>query len=183
MTIFLFVPRFFIVCFEKGASPSTGEWLERTHTHWRALSLPSPSYSTLTVGWLFPPKASSRTGCTLEPSGGTFRVEVGHSDRPIAEVIKISKSSIVWDIMFCSPLKLKVNQRFRATCRLHLQCRKISWARNQCDRRCDKQSRLVSLFYAGFLLGLFFDHKDGGDMFFRNVCWLSTDYMALYLGR
>jgi hypothetical protein len=23
--------------------------------------------------------------------------------------------------------------------------------------------------HAGFLLGSFFDHKDGGDMFFRNV--------------
>jgi hypothetical protein len=27
---------------------------------------------------------------------------------------------------------------------------------------------------------LFFDPEDGGDIFFQNVGWLSTDYMALY---
>jgi hypothetical protein len=30
------------------------------------------------------------------------------------------------------------------------------------------------------LLGLFFDPKDGGDMFLQNVGWLSTGYTALY---
>jgi hypothetical protein len=30
------------------------------------------------------------------------------------------------------------------------------------------------------LLTLFFDPEDGGDVFFRNVCSLSTDYKALY---
>jgi hypothetical protein len=29
-------------------------------------------------------------------------------------------------------------------------------------------------------LGLFFDPEYGGDMFVRNVGWLSMDYMALY---
>jgi hypothetical protein len=33
----------------------------------------------------------------------------------------------------------------------------------------------------GLLLAWFiFNHKDGGDIFFRNVGWLSTDYTALY---
>jgi hypothetical protein len=32
----------------------------------------------------------------------------------------------------------------------------------------------------GFLLCLFFHPKDIGDMLVRNVCWLSTDYTALY---
>jgi hypothetical protein len=38
----------------------------------------------------------------------------------------------------------------------------------------------VASFHAGFLPDLFFDHEDGGDMFFRNVSWLSTDCTALY---
>jgi hypothetical protein len=39
------------------------------------------------------------------------------------------------------------------------------------------------LLYAAFLLDLFFNHEDGGDMFFRNVGWHSADYAALYPGR
>jgi hypothetical protein len=34
--------------------------------------------------------------------------------------------------------------------------------------------------HAGFVLGLFFDPEDEGDMFLRNVGWLLTAYMALY---
>jgi hypothetical protein len=50
------------------------------------------------------------------------------------------ESIIFWDITPCSPLK--VIRRFGGTYCLHLQ---------------------------GFLLGLFFDPEDGGDMFLRNV--------------
>jgi hypothetical protein len=57
----------------------------------------------------------------------------------------VMKSSIFWDIMLCSPLK--VNGRFRWTYHLPL---------------------LSTCFHAGFLLGLFFDLGDGDDMFFRN---------------
>jgi hypothetical protein len=39
---------------------------------------------------------------------------------------------------------------------------------------------LATCFHAGFLLGLFFDHNNEGDIFLRNVGWLSTDYTALY---
>jgi hypothetical protein len=35
----------------------------------------------------------------------------------------------------------------------------------------------------GFLLGLFFDPGDGGDILLRNVGWFSTDYTALCPGR
>jgi hypothetical protein len=31
-----------------------------------------------------------------------------------------------------------------------------------------------------FLLGLYFDPEEGGDMFLRNVYWLSTEYTGLY---
>jgi hypothetical protein len=38
---------------------------------------------------------------------------------------------------------------------------------------------LATCFHRGILLRLF-DPEDGGDMFLRNVGWLSTDYMTLY---
>jgi hypothetical protein len=65
--------------------------------------------------------------------------------------ILILKSSIFWNITTRSPLKVR-------------------W----------KQSPACYLLHAGFLLCLFFDTENGGDMFLRNVCWLSTDYTALY---
>jgi hypothetical protein len=52
------------------------------------------------------------------------------------------KSSIFWDITTCG--SLKVNRRFGRACRLHLQGRRISRARNQGESR----------WHAGFLLGL-----------------------------
>jgi hypothetical protein len=70
--------------------------------------------------------------------------------------VVVMKSTIFWDIMPRSPLK--VNWRFGA---LDL-------------------ALLATCFHAGFLLGLFFDPKDGSDMFLQIVCWLSADYMALY---
>jgi hypothetical protein len=45
----------------------------------------------------------------------------------------IMKSSISWDITPCSPLK--VCRRFGRTCRLHLQGRRMSRARNQSESR------------------------------------------------
>jgi hypothetical protein len=48
--------------------------------------------------------------------------------------------------------------------------------------RKERESRdlLATCFHAGFLIGLFFDPGDGGDMFLRNIGWLSTDYTTLY---
>jgi hypothetical protein len=86
----------------------------------------------------------------------------------------VMKSSIFWDITPCSPLK--VNWRFGGTCRLHLQGQRISKARNKRERWW--QAKLCLL-----LLDLFFDPKDGRDMFLRKVGWLATDYMALYSRR
>jgi hypothetical protein len=73
------------------------------------------------------------------------------------------KISIIWDITPCSPLK--VNRRFGGTCRLHLQGRRICRARDQREGRW--QAELC--FHAGFLLSIFFDPEDGGDMFLQNV--------------
>jgi hypothetical protein len=81
------------------------------------------------------------------------------------------KSTIFWDISPCSPLE--VNRRFGGTRPLHLQGWRISWAGNQ------RESRWLC-FHAGFLLGLFFNPEDGGNMFLRNFGWFSTDYTALY---
>jgi hypothetical protein len=41
----------------------------------------------------------------------------------------------------------------------------------------------MNLLRAGFLLGLFFDPEDGGDMFLQNVNELSIGYTALYSRR
>jgi hypothetical protein len=68
-----------------------------------------------------------------------------------------TKLSIFCDMRPCSPLK--VNRRFRGTCPLDHSGRKAV---------------LATYFNAVFLLGLLFDPEDGDDMFFRNVCWLST---------
>jgi hypothetical protein len=60
------------------------------------------------------------------------------------------RSSVFWDITPCSPLK--VNQNFGGTCRLHLQGRKISQARNQRDAG-SKQDQYVylNLAYVGII--------------------------------
>jgi hypothetical protein len=43
-----------------------------------------------------------------------------------------------------------------------------------------KQNTICCLLHVDFLLGLFFDTEDEGDMFLRNVGLLSVDYTALY---
>jgi hypothetical protein len=70
------------------------------------------------------------------------------------------------DITSCRPLKVK--RRFGGTYRLHYQSRRIS------------RVLLSSCFQTGISLGLFFDSKDEGDMFLRNVYLISSDYTTLY---
>jgi hypothetical protein len=57
----------------------------------------------------------------------------------------------LWDLTSCGSLKAGV------TCSLHPTC-----------------------FYTGFMLDLFIDPEDGGDIILRNVSWISTDYMTVY---
>jgi hypothetical protein len=59
----------------------------------------------------------------------------------------VMKSSIFWDIMSCSPLK--VNRRFGGTCRLHFQGLRIIQARNQ--------AMFSTCFHVCFLLDFFFE--------------------------
>jgi hypothetical protein len=74
----------------------------------------------------------------------------------------VLKSTVFRYITPCSPLR--VIRRFGGTYRLHLQGRKISWARNL------RQSRWQVKLYS----------EDEGDIFLRNVGWISRDYTALY---
>jgi hypothetical protein len=65
----------------------------------------------------------------------------------------VMKSTIFRDIAPCSPLS--VNRRFGGTYRLLLQGRRMRL--------------LATCSHSGFLLCLFFDLEDGGNMFLRNV--------------
>jgi hypothetical protein len=48
------------------------------------------------------------------------------------------------------------------------------------ERWNGKGALLATCFHASFLLDLFFDPEDGGDMFLWKVGWLSMDYTALH---
>jgi hypothetical protein len=43
-----------------------------------------------------------------------------------------------------------------------------------------KQGFTCFLLHVHFLLGLFLDPEDVGDMFLRSVSWFSADYIAVY---
>jgi hypothetical protein len=91
----------------------------------------------------------------------------------------VVKNSVFWDITPCS--LLKVSRRFGRTYGFHLQNWRVSQARNR--HEADSKQMLINsccLLYAVFLLGLLFNTEDGGDMFLRNVGWLSMDYTAFY---
>jgi hypothetical protein len=68
----------------------------------------------------------------------------------------ILKSTVFWDITSCGPLK--VNQH------CGIKSPPSSGSKNKPGRVL-----LSTCFHPGFLLGLFFDPEDGGDMFLPNV--------------
>jgi hypothetical protein len=74
-----------------------------------------------------------------------------------------TKRSIFWHRTPCSSKSIDVSEEH---IRLHLQGQRLSQARSPRE-----VSRLLNI---RFLLGLIFDTKDGGNMFFRNVGWLWT---------
>jgi hypothetical protein len=69
----------------------------------------------------------------------------------------LMKRSMSWDITRCS--QLKINRRFG---------------------RKYFQNSTCYLLHAGFLLGLFYDTKNRGDMILRNVSLLQTDYTVMF---
>jgi hypothetical protein len=54
---------------------------------------------------------------------------------------------------------------------------------NQARNRHNAVSSFCYLLHTSFLLNLFFDPEDGGDMFLRNASLVSADYAALYFTR
>jgi hypothetical protein len=72
----------------------------------------------------------------------------------------VTKSSILWDIKSFSPLR--VNGSFGGKCHFHLQGRRISQARNQYESR-----------WQAILAQLILRPEDAGDMFLRNVGYIS----------
>jgi hypothetical protein len=72
-------------------------------------------------------KTRSSTACTVFALTSIFII-LALRDK-FMQSSSISKSFVFWDITQCSPLK--VSGRFGGTCRRHLQCRRISQARNQ----------------------------------------------------
>jgi hypothetical protein len=83
------------------------------------------------------------------PTDNCREVPESNQDRfppnPFQFICHHIKRTVFWAITPCSPLK--VNRRFGGTYRL----------------------QLATCFHVGFLLGLFFDPEDGGDMFLQNV--------------
>jgi hypothetical protein len=80
-------------------------------------------------------------------------------------------TAVFWDITPCTSSVLEANWYFGGTYRLHLQGWRIS------------RAMFASCFHGGFLLGLFSGSEHDGDIFLRNVGWLSSDYTALYPSR
>jgi hypothetical protein len=74
----------------------------------------------------------------------------------------VMKSSIFWDITRCN--LLKINTRFGGNIFAFI-------------------FRACYLPLSAFLLGLFFNSEDGGEMFIRNVHWFWKDYTSLYRAR
>jgi hypothetical protein len=72
----------------------------------------------------------------------------------------VMKSIIFLDMTQCSPLK--INRRFGGVSLPYSGGRRTSRAKNQRESRWKAACRLLS---CSFLLGLFFDPEDGGDMF------------------
>jgi hypothetical protein len=85
--------------------------------------------------------------------------------------VYILNISTFWNITPCNPLK--ISQRFGKIYRLHLDG--INQARSKhyaIDFACQ-------LFHTDFLIILFFNIEDGGDVFLRNISWLSAEYTSL----
>jgi hypothetical protein len=84
-----------------------------------------------------------------------------------------TKTSVFRDKIPCSLMKFK--RPVRKACHLHLQGWRVRKARKQNEAGSKHESA-----HAGFLISLLFDSEKGGDIFLRNVGWISLNYKALY---
>jgi hypothetical protein len=76
-----------------------------------------------------------------------------------------------WDIKPC--ISIKVNRRFEGTCRLQqavlATCFTLVSSLTYSSILKMEETFVRYLLHAGFLLGLFFDPENSGDIFLRNI--------------
>jgi hypothetical protein len=92
-------------------------------------ALSKSDYTVSNCGWLINNQSES-TRKWLWPKFSYYR---DTWPERLRKTMKNLKNTIFWDITPCSPLS--VDRRFGGTYRLHLQGRKIRWARNQRESR------------------------------------------------
>jgi hypothetical protein len=160
----------------EGAPCSVCHWVEKgwktllytLMTPWSWVLPENPplfSYSRISQHFMAP-KASSP--CSQQPSTGPYPEPDEYNPyHPIRTITPSPRSYVTFRNTFISTV----------SCYAHAQ--PPSLKTTPC-RLSLTRALLATCFHAGFLLSLFFDLEDEGDMFLRNVGWISMDLTALY---